>query len=328
MSPDEQSQKIKQFREELGDIEYEVSDEYLEQYLIARSWNINGAKDQLLKTFEWRKANDIGLHPVATGENKLPVLYAVRGYASIPDSNLEAVPGVSESVLRINQSMGGACLHKVDREGCPIYIERLGYHKAKELAKYNKVEEVQGYHIGCNEFLHRVVMKDCSKAAGRHINRETVIFDCTGMGWHQLHMPALYFIRAIADCDQKYYPETLNKFFLVNAPSAFVYVWKIVKAWLDPGVIAKIQILGADYKEPLLAQIAPENLPSFLGGDCTCEHMDGGCVPSQVLKNAKPLDATDSNDKVDTAYNTKIMEDAKTSDITRGPEFYTLKKQQ
>lgn len=100
-------------------------------------------------------------------------------------------------------------------------------------------------------------MKDCSKAAGRHINRETVIFDCTNMGWHrklcksnywiiytcvfnsfilELHMPALQFIRAIADCDQKYYPETLNKFFLVNAPGAFVYVWKIVKAWLDPGV--------------------------------------------------------------------------------------------
>lgn len=52
----------------------------------------------------------------------------------------------------------------------------------------------------------------------------------------ELHMPALHFIRAIADCDQKYYPETLNKFFLVNAPGAFVYVWKIVKAWLDPGV--------------------------------------------------------------------------------------------
>lgn len=52
----------------------------------------------------------------------------------------------------------------------------------------------------------------------------------------ELHIPALNFIRAIADCDQKYYPETLNKFYLVKAPSAFVYVWKIVKAWLDPGV--------------------------------------------------------------------------------------------
>ncbi|KAL7322540.1 hypothetical protein PS15p_211529 [Mucor circinelloides] len=236
MTPEEQAEKIKQFRQELTDIKYPVTDEYLEQFLIARSWNIANAKDQLLKTFEWREANRIGDHPVATGDNKLPVLYAVRGYASIPDSNLEPLAGISESVLRINKYMGGACLHKVDREGCPIYIERLGYHRAKELAKNTKVEEVQGYHIGCNEFLHRVVMKDCSKAAGRHVNRETVIFDCTGMGWHQLHMPALNFIRAIADCDQKYYPETLNKFFLVNAPGAFVYVWKIVKAWLDPGV--------------------------------------------------------------------------------------------
>ncbi|KAI8991483.1 CRAL-TRIO domain-containing protein [Mycotypha africana] len=322
MTPEEQAAKIKQLREEISNLNKSVPDQYLEQFLIARSWNVAAAKDQLLKMYEWRDKNQIDYHPVATDENKLPVLYAVRGFHSIPDSNLEAQPGISEAVLRINKYMGGACLHKTDREGCPVYIERLGYHKAKELAKYTKVEEVQGYHIGCNEFLHRVVMKDCSIAAGRHINRETVIFDCTGMNWGQLHMPALNFIRAIADCDQKYYPETLNKFFLVNAPSAFVYVWKIVKAWLDPGTIAKIQIIGSDYKKALLEQIAPENLPKFLGGECDCDHMDGGCVPSQVLKNAKPLNATDANQKVATAYNDDIMKQGKTSDTIRGPAFH------
>ncbi|KAG0748819.1 hypothetical protein G6F57_003908 [Rhizopus arrhizus] len=322
MTPEEQKERIRQLSKELNQVEYNLTDEYLEQFLIARSWNVDGAKDQLLKTIEWRKANQIDFHPVATKDNKLPVLYAVRGYDSIPDSNLESVPGVSEAVLRINKYMGGTCLHKIDREGCPVYIERLGYHEAKDIAKNVKIEEVEGYHLACNEFLHRVVMKDCSKKAGRPINRETVIFDCTGMGWRQLHMPALNFIRAIADCDQKYYPETLNKFFLVNAPSAFVYVWKIVKAWLDPGTIAKIQILGSDYKDALLKQIPSENLPSFLGGECTCQHMDGGCVPSQVLKNAKPLIATKDNETVSTAYNTQIMNEAKTSDTVRGPSFY------
>ncbi|ORE18922.1 CRAL/TRIO domain-containing protein [Rhizopus microsporus] len=276
LTPEQQRERINQLRDQIGQVDYPLTDE-------------SGAKDQLVKTFEWRKSNGIDLHPVATRENKLPVLYAVRGYESIPDSNLEALPGVSESVLRINKYMGGTCLHKTDREG------------------------FEWYHIACTEFLNRVIMKDCSKKAGRIINRETVIFDCTGMGWHQLHMPALNYIRAIAHCDQNYYPETLNKLFLINAPSAFVYVWKIAKTWLDPGTIAKIQILGSDYKDTLLKQIPPENLPSFLGGECTCEHMDGGCVPSQ---------ARDDNEKVSTAYNTSIMNEAKTSAVVRGPSFY------
>lgn len=93
-------------------------------------------------------------------------------------------------------------------------------------------------------------------------------------------MPAIQLIRTISDVDQKYYPETLNKLFVVNAPSAFVYVWKIVKGWLDRGTIEKIQILGSDYQEKLLEQIPAENLPSFLGGICECD-LPGSCVPSQ-----------------------------------------------
>lgn len=275
-----------------------------------------------MKTLHWRKEKNVDYYPVATRENSLPVLYAVRGFQSVSDSNLVAHPGISEAVIRINEHMGGACLHKTDKEGCPVYIERLGYHKAKQLAKCVHVEEIQNYHIGCNEFLHRVIMKDCSKMAGRHINRETVIFDCTGMGWHQLHMPALAFIRAIAECDQSYYPETLNKFFLVNAPTAFVYVWKIVKAWLDPGTLEKIQILGSDYQASLLTQIAPENLPTFLGGQCTCAHISGGCVPSQVLKNTDVVVPTEHNEKVGSVYNTNIMKEAKLSSLIRGPSFF------
>lgn len=119
----------------------------------------------------------------------------------------------------------------------------------------------------------------------------------------EFHTPALQYLRAISESDQKYYPETMNKLFIVNAPSAFVIVWKMVKGWLDPGVsiaipiacamksrgklmcppsqtIAKIQILGKDFQGPLLNHIPAENLPKFLGGECECSHMPGGCVPS------------------------------------------------
>ncbi|ORZ02235.1 CRAL-TRIO domain-containing protein [Syncephalastrum racemosum] len=322
-SIEEQDSLIKELQADLAEKHPAAPhEEYLRQFLIARSWNVKAAKEQLDNTIAWRKENAVDEHPVATAANKLPLLYPVRGFDSLPDGNLENEAGISESVLRVYRWMGGSCLHKTDKDGCPIYIERLGYHAAKEIAKNTTAEEVSQYHIGCNEFLHRVIMKDCSRKANKTINRETVIFDCTGMGWHQFHMPALQYIRAISDTDQKYYPETLNRLFLVNAPSAFVMVWKIVKGWLDPGTIDKIQILGKDYKEVLLQHIAAENLPDFLGGTCTCSHMPGGCVPSQILKNIPIIDAQEHNGKTVRAYNDDIMEKAKTDETIRGPAFF------
>jgi hypothetical protein len=144
---------------------------------------------------------------VATKENNLSVLLPVRGFASIPDQNVKAGPGTSETVIRLNEYLGGSCLHKTDKEGWPIYIERAvrinkkvdewithvffgcqGLHRSKKLGKYITREEFLQFHVGCNEFLHRVVMKDCSEKAGRPISRETVIFDCTGMGLHRKYV--------------------------------------------------------------------------------------------------------------------------------------------
>ncbi|KAI8333430.1 CRAL-TRIO domain-containing protein, partial [Chlamydoabsidia padenii] len=232
------------------------------------------ASKQVISTFMWRKEKDMDLYPVATKENGLPVLIPVRGYSLIPDRNVTTGPGVSESVIRINEYLGGSC---------------------------------------CNEFLHRVVMKDCSEKAGKVISRETVIFDCTGMGLHQFHMPAINLMKMMTDMDLSYYPETLGKLFLVNTPSTFVYLWKIVKTWLDAGTIDKVKILGTDYQSTLLEYIPAENLPSYLGGTCTCDHMPGGCVPSQGK-----IVAGKDNHKVPTAYNTAIMEKAKESKELRG----------
>ncbi|KAI7875482.1 CRAL/TRIO domain-containing protein [Lichtheimia hyalospora FSU 10163] len=267
-TPDEENNAIQELCKELG-----ADNAHLDRE--------KAAKEQVLSTMAWRKENKVDLYPAATKDNKLPLLYPVRGFDTIPDGNLTSEPGVSESVLRIYQ-----------------------------LAKFTTTEEVSQYHLGCNEFLHRVIMRDCSIKANKTINRETVIFDCTNMNWGQFHMPALYLIKAISDMDQKYYPETLNKLYLVNAPSAFVMVWKVVKAWLDPGTIEKIQILGKDFKDVLLQQIPAENLPTFLGGDCTCSHMPGGCVPSQAQPH---------NEKTEFPYNKDIMEKAETDDTLRGP---------
>ncbi|KAF8075950.1 CRAL-TRIO domain-containing protein [Lyophyllum atratum] len=79
--------------------------------------------------------------------------------------------------------------------------------------------------------------------------------------------------------DYDRYPETMGKFYIINAPWAFSAVWSIIKPWLDPVTVAKISILGSNYQETLLQQIPAENLPKEFGGKCQCQ---GGCSLSDA----------------------------------------------
>jgi len=82
---------------------------------------------------------------------------------------------------------------------------------------------------------------------------------------------------------QDRYPESMGKFYIINAPWAFSAVWSVIKRWLDEVTVSKIDILGTAYKDVLLKQISPENLPEEFGGQCHCP---GGCS----LSDAGPWD--------------------------------------
>lgn len=84
---------------------------------------------------------------------------------------------------------------------------------------------------------------------------------------------------------QDRYPETMGKFYIINAPWAFSAVWAVIRPWLDEVTVAKIDIIsGKQVKEKLLAQIEPQNLPTEFGGTCQCP---GGCS----LSDAGPWNA-------------------------------------
>lgn len=63
---------------------------------------------------------------------------------------------------------------------------------------------------------------------------------------------------------------------IVNAPSSFTFIWAVIKPWLSKETAEKVDVLGTDYKDVLLEMVDEENLPSVLGGKCTCEE-EGGC---------------------------------------------------
>ena len=83
------------------------------------------------------------------------------------------------------------------------------------------------------------------------------------------------YVSQAAAIGQDRYPECMGKFYIINAPWAFLTVWSIVKPWLDEVTVAKIDIVSSAYvKERLLSQI-----PAEFGGTCQCV---GGCSLSDV----------------------------------------------
>jgi hypothetical protein len=87
-------------------------------------------------------------------------------------------------------------------------------------------------------------------------------------------------LKAAAENDQKYYPESLHKLYVVNCPKIISYAWNIVKPWLDERTQKKIFFYKShETKAKLLEDIDADCLPVDLGGVCRCSD---GCVPSSL----------------------------------------------
>jgi len=179
---------------------------------------------------------------------------------------------------------GGSAYHKYDKEFHPIYLERVGLSNSKMIVKYVPFEALWHVKVEANELMSRHVLKECSEKAGKHIETVTIIMDCTGLGMQHFLLPALKILGDLSEIDVKHYPERLHRIYYVNSPRIFTMFYDFGKSFFDERVLSKVRIVSPENtKAALLEIIDEEHLPSFLGGKCTCSHLEGGCVPSQQL---------------------------------------------
>ncbi|XP_047171562.1 phosphatidylinositol/phosphatidylcholine transfer protein SFH9 isoform X3 [Vigna umbellata] len=169
--------------------------------------------------------------------------------------------------------------HGVDKEGRPVYIERLGQVDPSKLMSVTTVDRFLKYHVQGFEKMFKEKFPACSIAAKRHIDKTTTILDVQGVNWVSLSKLAHDLVMRMQKIDGDNYPETLNQMFVVNAGSGFKLLWNTAKGFLDPRTTAKIHVLGNKFQNRLLEIIDSSQLPDFLGGSCSCPN-DGGCIRS------------------------------------------------
>jgi hypothetical protein len=168
--------------------------------------------------------------------------------------------------------------HKNDQDGRPVYIERLGKLDIKALYAATTQERLLQRLVFEYEKCLSSRLPSCSAACGHPVESYCTILDLDGVSLSNFYRVKDY-VSAAASIGQNRYPETMGKFYIINAPWAFSAVWAVIKPWLDEVTVKKINILGGGYKDELIMQIPLENLPKEFGGACECV---GGCSMSDA----------------------------------------------
>ena len=157
-------------------------------------------------------------------------------------------------------------LHGTDTHGHVVQLERAAFADISAMKDDRRVEDLLQNHVYQND-------KCLTKSPKR-----LVIMDLAGIGSRHLTKSSYALIKSIISIDQRHYPETLYKMYLVNSPWILTAAFAIIKQWLDPITLSKIIICGgpSEYLPLLRADLRDEDIPAFLGGQCRC---GGGCVP-------------------------------------------------
>ena len=166
------------------------------------------------------------------------------------------------------------------KDGRPIYVEHLGKVNMSELrAITTETRMLQAYVVACETF-HTHRLPACSQLMGRPVTNLCTILDLRGLtSGLRLFWDVKSYLQQTSHIGQNYYPESLGKMYVVNAPWVFATVWSVVRGWLDPVTAAKVTIVNGNGRKELLEQIDEDSLPSELGGSCKCP---GGCEMSDA----------------------------------------------
>ena len=182
------------------------------------------------------------------------------------DALREDPDGSAKARAQVVQRVYPSVLYdRPDRDGRVVWIERTGLC---DPSFSWSTDPFFGDETGPEAWL-RCHVRLNEKAGAMHEQR-VVVMDMYNAGKHHLCKAGLDLIKGMIQVDQRNYPETLHRLYIVNTPWLLHASYSMVSRWMDPVTASKIQVLGPVEDEAvhaaLLETIALDDLPHFLGG--------------------------------------------------------------
>ncbi|CAG7833072.1 unnamed protein product [Allacma fusca] len=232
---------LQQFRDEVHDVlpnlnEYRQTDAWLLRWLRARELDIGKASRMLRRSLEWRdqeKINDI----------------------------------LSWEPPNILMEEFGMKLSGFDNDGSPVGIVPFGDWDIRKVIEMRRKDIFVKYIDFLFEIALHLVERRSTKE--KVLTQFVLIMDLDRFSFRQIASRET--IDAIFEAIKRFeanHPETLKAAYLINAPRIFAYLFSFIKPLLTARTLDKVQIFGSNgsFKPVLLKTIAPDQLPSEMGG--------------------------------------------------------------
>ena len=244
----EQSGAVTLLREAAGLNEKQMDERTALRFLRARDFDAVAAKEQWSRMLDWRMRESID---------------------DLCRADVFKPPQVCDTILHL-QSLYPHCMCGYDRGGRPVRIECMGRVEVAELYKHCTEEEICRYHVWQQEEIVSRFLPACFHRTGQESDQVTVVMDMTRARLRDLtRADARLHIKNFITTLSNYYPETLHRMVIINAPSVLSMAWDFISPMVDEATKAKIKIAPPGLRTHCTLQelIHPSQLPRFLGGE-------------------------------------------------------------
>jgi len=234
----------------------------LMRFLKARKWHVGKAASMIQSTVQWRAEQN-----------------AAEALTTTMDDETEA---------KLRQCIPSGYIGYT-KTGCPLKLEYTTKINIVDLLRSGiTVDQYVFYHMRAMEYLMQVQFKEAANAIGEEVvDQQAVILDLSNLSMKMLNSTFFTVFAKISKMYQDNYPETMSMMFLVNIPSFFHAVWRLLSGAIDERVREKILFLRSRDLAALREHIDERYLPEHLGG---CNPGEGGKHVNGVDGYVPPVD--------------------------------------